>query len=80
MSGLHSGLTAVDGVAEITVEAARPFCCPDVGLPRSAFGYLGGGFGPYRLCNGCGLVFGKVSARDGNQGSDLPEPMREVAS
>ncbi len=57
---------------EISDEARRPFCCPEQNS-RVGFGYLGGGFGPYRRCNGCGAVFGKTSARDGN-----PEPMREA--
>jgi uncharacterized membrane protein len=48
----------------ISPEAARTYCCTDAGsIP--GFGYDGGGFGPYRLCTGCGNVFGKTKARDG---------------
>lgn len=69
---IKSGMTAADVPAEVSAEAARIFCgcdrndCGSVG----GFGYAGGGYGPYRVCNGCGEIFGKVAQKDGNQELD----------
>ncbi len=68
---IKSGLTAADVPAEISDTAARPLCDCETPGPQSVpgFGYAGGGFGPYRVCDGCGSVFGKRSMRDGSAGS-----------
>lgn len=31
------------------------------------FGLAGGGFGPYCICNECGIIFGKVPMLDGEE-------------
>lgn len=70
MARVASGLTAADVPAEVTDQAARGFCdCGEMAEKGSVggFGYAGGGFGPYRICNGCGSVFGKKAAPGGNQ-------------
>lgn len=61
-----NGLTAEDVPAEVSAEASRPLCCPGARF-AVGFGYAGGGFGPYRRCYGCGEIYGKTSARDGNE-------------
>jgi len=63
---VQSGLTAADVPAEVSDLAARPFCDCGEGAEAGsigAFGHAGGGFGPYRLCNACGSVFGKRASK-----------------
>ena len=56
-----SGLTADSVPAEITRAAALRECPdhPEAGS-RGGFGYAGGGFGSYRICEVCKTVFGKT--------------------
>jgi len=62
-------LTKADVPADITPEAESPVCPkhPDGGYSQG-FGYAGGGFGSYNICNACDAVFAKKAALDGNNG------------
>jgi len=66
----QDSLTKDDVPAEITFEAELPRCPehPEE-ASHAGFGYAGGGYGPYRICNICDKVFGKRSAKDGNDNS-----------
>lgn len=56
----------------ISMEASRATCIDHPDAPHHAgFGYAGGGFGPYRRCNVCHVVFAKRAARDGNESEAL---------
>ena len=57
-ASVESGLTYQ---GPITEEARIPQCPEHPDHPWNlGFGYDGGGFGHYRICQGCGRVFAKV--------------------
>ncbi len=60
-------MTPGDAPPNATVRARMARCPehPDA-TSKPGFGYQGGGFGPYRICDDCGEVFGKTKAKDGN--------------
>lgn len=62
-----SSLTKDDVPPIPTTEARLPRCPehPD-DRSRPGYGYAGGGFGRYQICNTCDVVFGKLEERDGN--------------
>lgn len=59
----YTGLTKDDVPPVITLRASANRC-PDHPEAKShpGFGYAGGGYGPYNICDECGEVFGKRQA------------------
>lgn len=62
---IDCGLTKDDVPAFPTVEALAPSCPTHPNAPfLTGFGYAGGGFGGYKKCTICGVVFGKEMGSD----------------